>query len=121
MFLMTELNCTDCGFVCVVGTTTYLDKAEAQDRNAVIQAEVELINNRWLRRAFRETVLPLLRSGTPETALPRLLRGSVHLDFRRDIDFPARLFDMVLRIHRIPFYEPMARQYRAAFMGGRDP
>ena len=110
----------ECDFVCAIGTPLYMAKERAVNSDPVAQAEVQLIQDRWMkRRAVPETVLPLIREGAPETSLPSLLRGSVFIDFRNDTNFSLGLFDLVLTIHRIPFDEPMARQNRAVIQGSR--
>jgi hypothetical protein len=69
------------------------------------------------RDAIHNTVIPLLRAGTPQESFPPLLKDSVFVDFRKETDFFVRLFDLVLTIHDIPFNDKMARQNRDALLG----
>jgi hypothetical protein len=64
------------------------------------------------RDEIHDTVIPLLREGTPQQAFPPLLEDSVFVDFRTDTDFFVRLFELVLTIHRIAIDDKMARQHR---------
>jgi GTPase SAR1 family protein len=100
-------------FVCSLGTPNYGRKDQAEDADPVVQAELLLIKSKLRKRgAIRRTVIPLLCEGTPEEAFPALLEDSVYIDFRTETDFFARLFDLVLTVHRISFEESMARQHR---------
>jgi molecular chaperone DnaK len=102
-------------FVCPIGTPRYRVKDQASDADPVAQAELRLINSKLRKRDdIRDTVIPLLCEGTPQEAFPPLLEDSVFVDFRTEADFFARLFDLVLAIHRIPFSNRIARQHRAA-------
>ncbi len=109
-------------FICAVGTPAYRLKDQAQDADAVVQAELGLIKSRRMQRDdIRRTVISLLREGTPATALPPLLRNSVFVDFRRDPEYFLRLFELLSTIHRIPFEDRTARQHRDALQIGSTP
>jgi hypothetical protein len=108
-------------FICAIGTPDYRRKYDDQTEDAVVRAEIRIINERRTKRdALARTVLPVLRGGSPEQSYPPLLRTAVRADMRNDRDFLPRLFELVLTIHRISLEEPMARQHRAA-IAGDDP
>jgi small GTP-binding protein len=93
----------DCDFAIVVGTPSYLEKAEnrATLAGTKVAAESDLLQQ-WLTGTEEEKsrVLPLLREGTYEQSLPRFLRGRVYADFRKDGDYFRTLLEVVLTIHR---------------------
>jgi TIR domain len=106
-------------FVCATGTPRYREKYDTPGEDPVVRAELRLINARHMKRDARhDTVIPLLREGSPIESFPPLLRTSVFIDIRNDQDFLARLFDLVLTIHRMGFDEPMARKHRLSIAGG---
>jgi WD40 repeat protein len=105
-------------FVCPLGTPNYGKKGKADDADSVVQAELLLIKSKIRKRgAIRDTVIPLLCEGRPEEAFPPLLEDSVFVDFRTEADFFARLFDLILTLHGIPFQEDMARKHRNELLG----
>jgi hypothetical protein len=102
-------------FVCPVGTPRYRRKDRVQQMDPVVQAELRLIKSKLRKRdSIRDTVIPLLCKGTAQTAFPPLLEDSVFIDFRRENEFFARLFELILTLHHIPFEDKMARKHRAA-------
>jgi hypothetical protein len=106
---------TPSDFICAIGTPGYLQKYENTEREAVVAAELNLINARLMRGgAHHDTIIPLLRAGSPQESYPPLLRTAVFVDMRTNRDFLARLFELVMTIHGIAFHEPMARQHRSA-------
>ena len=105
-------------FICAIGTPRYRLKYEDPNQDAVVRAELRVINARHMKRdVLHDTVIPLLRQGTRDGSFPSLLQTSVFVDMRDDRDFLSRLFELVLTIHRIRFDEPMARKYRAQIAG----
>jgi hypothetical protein len=104
-------------FVCPVGTPRYRRKDRALQMDPVVQAELRLIKSKLRKRdAIRDTVIPLLRKGTAQTAFPPLLEDSVFIDFRRETEFLAHLFELILTLHRIPFDDKIVRKHRAALL-----
>ncbi len=72
--------------VIVVGTPLYRKKYDNNEpmRSFVVAAEGDLIGTRMIRtEAQKESVLPVLREGTEESAFPHLLQGRVYADFRK--------------------------------------
>jgi GTPase SAR1 family protein len=106
-------------FICAIGTPSYRQKYDDPKLDAVVRAELRVINARHIKGdKHHDTVIPLLREASRDESYPPLLRTSVFVDMRSDRDFLARLFELVLTIHRIGFQELMARQHRAAIAGG---
>lgn len=103
-------------FVVVVGSPRYLQKSENRhsDEGSIAAAELDVINQRLSgSEAKKETVLPVLRAGTPDESLPVLMRGRVRADFRKDLDYFTTLLDMVLTVHRFHFDDPAVVAVRA--------
>jgi WD40 repeat protein len=105
-------------FVCAVGTPNYKEKDLTRDYDPVVQAEMRLIKSRLMKRDEQhQTVIPLLRFDVATRSFPPLFEDSVYVDFRTDSLYLARLFELVLVVHRIPFETEMARKHRAAIIG----
>ncbi len=101
-------------FVAAVGTAAYLKKYKAEDQGAVVAAELGMITTRLGgKRSQREGVMPLLRTGTKAKSFPALFGSSVHLDFRKETTHFARLFELILAIHKIPLDRPQVEEFRA--------
>lgn len=91
-------------FALPVCTPTYLQKYlnQVNPAGSVVAAEMDLINHRMIGTdAQKATVLPILREGDEETALPPLLRGRVYNDFRDSRHFVEQLLLLILSIFRI--------------------
>ena len=100
-------------FVAAVGTAAYLKKYKADDQGAVVAAELGMITTRLGgKRSQREGVMPLLRTGTKAKSFPPLFGSSVHLDFRKETTHFARLFELILAIHKIPLDRPQVEEFR---------
>ncbi|WP_173076791.1 TIR domain-containing protein [Phytohabitans rumicis] len=102
--------------VIVVGTPRYRAKYDNDEpmRGYVVDAEGDLIGVRMIgSKACKETVLPVLLEGTPESSLPPLLQGRVYADFREPEAYFVRVFDLILSLYQIP-------PQRAAAAGLRD-
>jgi small GTP-binding protein domain len=90
--------------IVMVGTPLYRRKYENKDTDTgyVVAAEVELINNRLLgTEPQKESVLPLLLDGKKADALPPLLQGRVHADFRKEEAYFTTAFDLILDLYGI--------------------
>lgn len=102
-------------FILVVGTPLYQQKYmnQAPSSGSILAAEVNLINLRLTRtNAEAETVLPLLLEGDEVSSLPPLMRGKVYADFRRESEYFAVLFDLILNLYRIEFDHPAVADLR---------
>lgn len=106
-----------CDRVIVVGTPLYLKKYENDDpdRSFVLAAEGDLIGYRMIKsEAKKESVLPVLREGTEETAFPHLLHGRMYADFRKPDDYFATMLDLMLSLLAIEPQDPVAVDLRAS-------
>jgi WD40 repeat protein len=91
-------------FVLVVGTPEYLEKYKNLDpsRGTFVAAEMDILNQRLTgTNRTKESVLPVLLAGSPETSFPPLVKGKVFADFRREEKYFVSLFDLVLALCRI--------------------
>src|SRR5262249_43412537 len=84
----------------------------ASDTSHVVATELQTIAARMRLHPTSATVIPVLRSGTAETALPPFLQDTVSLDFCADDSYFEHLFDLILRIHNIPYVDPAVRDLR---------
>ena len=101
--------------IVMVGTPLYRHKYENKDTSTgyVVAAEVDLINNRLLSTELRkQSVLPLLLDGEKKTALPPLLHGRVHADFRNELAYFATAFDLILSLYHLPPNHPAVADLR---------
>jgi WD40 repeat protein len=109
-----------CDRVIVVGTPLYLKKYENDDpdRSFVLAAEGDLIGYRMIKsEAKKESVLPVLREGTEETAFPHLLHGRVYADFRNPENYFSTMLDLLLSLFAIKPQEPIAVDLRTSLAG----
>ncbi len=94
-------------YIVVVGTPQYLEKYNTEETDPVGDAELRLINTRLRKRAReRKRVIPLLLEGSPRESFPPLFEDSVHIDFRVEREYFARIFDLILTLHGISFDQP---------------
>ena len=94
----------ECGFMIVVGTPLYRQKAKnvASETGSVVAAEYDLAGIRLLgTEGQKQEVLPVLLDGDPATALPPLLRGRVRADFRKEEEYFVTAFDLILSLYGI--------------------
>jgi GTPase SAR1 family protein/Tol biopolymer transport system component len=106
---------TQCDKIVVVGTRLYLQKYENKlaATGSFVAAEVDLINQRLVgTQNQKETVLPTLLDGDEDSSLPPLMRKKVFADFRKDEQYFAALFDLILTLHDIPFDNPAVSNLR---------
>ncbi|HEY7403305.1 MAG TPA: TIR domain-containing protein [Candidatus Angelobacter sp.] len=91
--------------VLVVGTTKYQEKYKnnVPMGGYVVAAEGDLIGKRLIgTETQKESVLPLLLEGNPETAFPPLLTKRVYADFREAKNYFRMMFDLILSLYQIP-------------------
>ena len=109
-----------CRFVVVVGTPALRRKYEAEDVDAVVGRELELINLRVREPGrYGRTVLPILRDGDAHTALPPQLQTLVSVDFRNDELYFTQLLDLIWQLHGLPADSPVFEELRSAAATGR--
>lgn len=109
-----------CDRVIVVGTPLYRNKYENDKPMGgfVVAAEGDLIGKRMIgSEAKKESVLPLLLEGTEETALPHLLHGRVHADFRNPKTYFSTMLDLLFSLFAIKPQEPVAVDLKASLTG----
>ncbi|MGH4019545.1 MAG: TIR domain-containing protein [Pseudonocardiaceae bacterium] len=96
--------------VIVVGTPRYRTKYDNDEPMGafVVAAEGDLIGNRMIgSEAGKETVLPILLEGSPESSFPPLLHGRIHADFRSAQRYFPTVFDLILSLYQIASHEPV--------------
>jgi small GTP-binding protein len=104
-----------CDFIIAIGTPSYRQKYENEvsPQGSVVAAEVDLINQRYIRsEAQKATVKPLLLTGDELTSFPPFMLGRVYADFTREEDYLAGLFELVLTLYSIPFDDPLVLDWR---------
>jgi small GTP-binding protein len=103
--------------VLVVGTPKYHEKYKnnVPMGGYVVAAEGDLIGKRMIgSEAEKESVLPLLLEGSPETAFPPLLTGRVYGDFREAKNYFTVMFDVILSLYEIPMNHQAVADIRAS-------
>jgi small GTP-binding protein len=101
----------------VVGTPEYRKKYDNKKPMGgyVLAAEGDLIGRRMLgSEVQKESVLPLLLAGEPESAFPPLLIGRLYADFRDEAGYFTAMFDLILSLYKIPFTDPAVADIRSA-------
>jgi hypothetical protein len=110
----------ECGQVIVIGTPLYRQKAKnlASSRGSVVAAEWDLAGIRLLATEDeKQTVLPVLLAGKESESFPPLLRGRVYGDFRKDDEYFATAFDLILDIYGISRRDPAVADLRESLRG----
>jgi hypothetical protein len=100
----------DADRVIVVGTPLYRAKYDNGDpmRGFVAAAEGDLIGVRMLdTEELKSTVLPVLLEGTSRQALPPLLQGRAHGDFRDPATYAAQFLRLAVTLYDIPAKHPI--------------
>jgi hypothetical protein len=100
-------------FVVVVGTPELLDKYKPPTSDAVVAAELRLIDLRIQKPSqYGWSVVPLLLAGESSTSFTPQLQELVQVDFRDDGFYFVKLFDLIWRIHGLPFDNPLLDDLR---------
>jgi hypothetical protein len=85
----------------------------------VVAAEGDLIGNRMIgSEAHKESVLPVLLDGTPESAFPPLLQGRVCADFSLPAHYFPSIFDLIVSLYQISSHKPVRELRRQLADGG---
>lgn len=108
--------------VIVVGTPRYRTKYDNGEPMGafVVAAEGDLIGRRMIgSEAGKETILPVLLDGTPESSFPPLLHGRVYADFRPAQRYLPTVFDLIVSLYQISSREPV-RELRRQFIDERS-
>lgn len=96
--------------VIVVGTPRYRTRYDNGDSTAafLVAAEGDIIANRMIGSEHdKETVLPILREGSPESSFPPLLHSRVFADFRAARQYFPAVFDLIASLYEIAPHEPV--------------
>lgn len=111
----------ECDFAIVLGTPLYLTKYKnrSKEKGTVVAAEMDLIADR-LRgtEEQKQSVIGLLLDGKSEESLAPLLRGRTYADFRKEGDYFAVAFDLMLTLYGIGFTAPGIPEWRERLRGG---
>lgn len=105
--------------ILVIGTTEYLAKYlnNVSPTGSIVAAEADIIQHRLTRTELeKESVLPVLRDGAPESSFPPLLRGRAYADFRREEEYFLRLYGLVLTLWGVPATHLAVRPVLASLM-----
>jgi GTPase SAR1 family protein len=113
----------ECDFAIVLGTPLYLTKYKnrGKEKGTVVAAEMDLIAER-LRgtEEQKQSVIGLLLDGKSEESLAPLLRGRTYADFRKEGDYFAVAFDLMLSLYGIGFTAPGIAEWRERLRSGRQ-
>jgi hypothetical protein len=107
--------------VIVVGTPLYRTKYDNNQLIGafVVAAEGDLIGDRMTgSEAAKESVLPILLDGTPESSFPPLLKRRVYADFRPAERYLSTVFDLIVSLYQLSSDE-RARELRLDFVDER--
>lgn len=102
-----------CARVVVVGTPQYRQKYENNEkmRGFVVAAEGDLIGWRMLgSEAEKESVLPVLFSGSPASSFPEILRPRVFADFRNKDAYFTVMFGLIVTLYGLSPKEPIVAE-----------
>lgn len=84
--------------VLLVCTDAFAERADG--RRGGVGYEHTIVTGELLTDpAFRDRLVPLLRQGSPATALPRYLRTRLFIDFRDDASYPRALEQLLRHLH----------------------
>lgn len=100
-------------FVIAIGTPNYLKKYEDETADAVVDAEIRLINTKLRQKKIeREKVIPILLAESADKSFPPLFKDSVYIDNTNKDSYFNNLFDLVLTMYKIPFDHPSVIDFR---------
>ncbi len=110
-----------CDFVIPVGTFKLREKYINQETDAVVAAELKLINLRIRQpTTYGHTVLSVLLDGNAETSFTPQLQPLVCIDFREESLYFRKLFDMIWRMYDLSFENPLLEELRESMSPQRD-
>jgi small GTP-binding protein len=96
---------SSCDKVLLIGTPLYKTKYQNKEamRGFVAAAEGDLIGARLIgTEDSKESVFPILLSGTDTNSFPPLLKGRVYADFRNSELYFIKVLDLILDLYMIP-------------------
>ncbi len=96
-----------CDFVIIIGTPSLKKKSQKKDIRDGLETELELIDIRMQRPLkYRNTLIPILIKGNPETSFPTMLGSLPNIDFRNKETYFFLLLKTIWRILNLPFDIP---------------
>lgn len=96
-----------CDYVLIIGTPELGEKYRNIDKDAVVSAELSLINTKVRQPSkFGRNVIPILREGTSTDVLTPLLQDLVYMDFRLQSSYFSNLIELVWRLYELPLDHP---------------
>jgi hypothetical protein len=96
-----ETSVRESHFVLLICTPTFAEKANAGKGG--VGYEKTIVTGEIYTGASEDTkFVPVLRSGTPDGALPSYLRSRLFVDMRRDAQFDAGVEELLRHIHGVP-------------------
>lgn len=100
-------------FIIAIGTPDYLRKYNDEAVDAVVDAEIRLINTKLRqKKSEREKVIPVLLAETSDKSFPPLFKDSVYVDNTNKDNYFNNLFDIILTMYKIPFDHPSVIDFR---------
>jgi small GTP-binding protein len=111
----------ECDFVVPIGTPKLLQKYDTEEDNPVVKAELKLIDLRVRQpNEYGETVIPALLSGDAKRSLTPQLQPLVNVDFREKDFYFRKLFDLIWRMHDLPFDHPLLEELQQSMSPRRE-
>ncbi len=99
-------------FVILLGAIAYRDSWDRSIES--IKLDADLIRKRIQADEQRPTIVPLLREGNSDIALPLELRGRAVIDFQDETHYIVSLFDLMLTLYAIPVNHEAFKPLRQA-------
>ena len=99
----------------MIGAPKLREKYDGHASDAVVEAELSLINTRLRRKSKHgERVIPLLLDGQQADAFPPQMQDLVFIDFRDETKYFSNTLSLVWRLHNLPFDSDALREFRSA-------
>jgi len=96
-----ESGIRESDYVLIVCTPAYAVKADARCGGAGYETSV-ITGELFQLCPRRNKYVPILREGTPATALPSYLKNALFADLRKDSDFQSKIEELLRHIYRRP-------------------
>lgn len=94
-------------FIIVIGTSLLREKYDDKNRDAVVTAELSLINTRLLRPSqYGLNVIPILLEGEQKSSFIPSLQDIVYIDCRNEENYFYNIFSLIWRLYELPFDNP---------------
>jgi hypothetical protein len=94
-------------FALVIGTPELAKKYKNTHSDAVVSAELSLINTKIRQpKRFGRNVIPILLKGESAQVFTPFLQDLVFLDFRSQYQYFSNLFELIWRLYELPIDHP---------------